>query len=374
MSNVAQNNGKCKINKGDRLTMNVPFFQVPNSIFDDDHDLKVWEIAVYCYLARCGNQGNSAFPSLDTIGRKCGMSRRKAADSINKLIDKGYLKRTTKKGIGCEYTILYNSEPVQDMHGGSAPRARVTSAPRAHKEELSFNKNNKESTDQPEKEPAPSHDLLNDEKPKTAVKEVIALMCDLYKERFNINYPVSEGKDHAIIKRLINEHGLDTVKEIIRLHVKTDDNWIIERGCAVATIKNSLPGYLTQISKVRAEEEAEARQREIDRQRQEQWKREEEEKARERAEYEALPEVDKIRKKLENDVIMLEVMKKGRDDDAQHGDINAIDYLLKYVRRVKDRLEELKAAGGEEADQLLKEMEVEEKRYLQYKQAEPSLI
>ena len=220
---------------------------------------------------------------------------------------------------------------------------------------------------EPDNPPAPPPVTPKNEKPKTPTNGLIGYYIGLYRDRFGHEYPVTKGTDHGIIKNLVTEHGAEMVREILKQHVNTQDKWILDRGCSLKTIQNSLPEYLTRINKVKAEEEAEARRRERDRQQQEQWKREEEEKARERAEYEALPEVDKIRRKLDNDVMMLEVVKKGRGDDAQFGDVAAIDYLLKYIRRVKDRLEELKAAGGEEADQLLKEILEEEKRLEHFK-------
>ena len=69
--------------------MEVPYFQVPNDIFEIDLDKH--ELLVYMYLARCGNQGSTSFPSYNKIAEKTGMSRRKAIDSVKSLEEKNLL-------------------------------------------------------------------------------------------------------------------------------------------------------------------------------------------------------------------------------------------------------------------------------------------
>lgn len=78
-----------------KVKMSVPYFQVPNDIFDLDikvrdsglqRKLRTSEKLVYIYLCRCSNQGSNAFPSYKTIGDKCGISRRKAIDAIKLLL------------------------------------------------------------------------------------------------------------------------------------------------------------------------------------------------------------------------------------------------------------------------------------------------
>ncbi len=78
---------------------NTDYFQVPNDIFDEEikindngsiRELRTTEKLVYIYLCRCSNNGNQAFPSYETISKKCGISRRKAIDIIN-LLDKNSL-------------------------------------------------------------------------------------------------------------------------------------------------------------------------------------------------------------------------------------------------------------------------------------------
>jgi hypothetical protein len=61
------------------------FFIAPNAIFE--LGFKPIEISVYMYLLRCGNN-STAFPSYSTIGKKVGISRDCAINTVKKLIEK----------------------------------------------------------------------------------------------------------------------------------------------------------------------------------------------------------------------------------------------------------------------------------------------
>lgn len=69
-----------------KIRMNVPYFQAPNSIFDQD--LTEHELLIYLYLCRCGNNGGQAFPSYQTIAEKCKISRSVAIRTIKTLAEK----------------------------------------------------------------------------------------------------------------------------------------------------------------------------------------------------------------------------------------------------------------------------------------------
>ena len=94
----------------DRIKMEVPFFQVPNAIFDVG--LNSFELSVYMYLARCSNGGAKAFPSYATIAAKCGMSKRKAVDVVNLLERVLLLKKKGRRGKkkGENYSNVYTVE------------------------------------------------------------------------------------------------------------------------------------------------------------------------------------------------------------------------------------------------------------------------
>ena len=78
------------------VRMKVPYFQVPNKIFDVE-EIGKCEKLVYMYLARCSNQGSKAFPSYKTIAEKCSMSRRKAIDSVKKLKELELVEKQERK-------------------------------------------------------------------------------------------------------------------------------------------------------------------------------------------------------------------------------------------------------------------------------------
>ena len=82
--------------KLDQLKMEVPYFQVPNKIFDVE-EIDTYEKLVYMYLARCANHGSTAFPSYNTIADKCSMSKRKAINCVKQLIEVGLIIKHSRK-------------------------------------------------------------------------------------------------------------------------------------------------------------------------------------------------------------------------------------------------------------------------------------
>jgi hypothetical protein len=77
------------MDKFERVT--VPFFQVPNEVYE--MDLKLQEQSIYIYLCRCNNNGSTAFPSHQTIGKKTGMGKMSVIRSIESLVEKGLIKK-----------------------------------------------------------------------------------------------------------------------------------------------------------------------------------------------------------------------------------------------------------------------------------------
>ncbi len=84
---------------------NVPWFQVPNAIYDMSLDL--YQKAVLCYLCRCNNQGGEAFPAYKTIAEKTGMSRRRAVDAVRQLGALDLIRITRRKQRGRFTSNLY---------------------------------------------------------------------------------------------------------------------------------------------------------------------------------------------------------------------------------------------------------------------------
>jgi hypothetical protein len=118
-----------KIKQNDTLkSMKIPFFQAPNDVFDNYSDLNIYEKVIYLYLCRCSNQGSPAFPSYTTIAEKCSMSRRKAIDSVQGLLQKGYIiKRTRPSEVSAkehdsnEYELIHKEN--KGNNGGGAQHA-----------------------------------------------------------------------------------------------------------------------------------------------------------------------------------------------------------------------------------------------------------
>jgi DNA-binding transcriptional ArsR family regulator len=98
----------------EKIRMDVPYFQVPNSIFDLDiiisvdetvrgrkmkvnREMRASEKLIYIYLCRCANQGSRAFPSYADIARKCGISKRTAIRAIEVLRENGFLKKFSRR-------------------------------------------------------------------------------------------------------------------------------------------------------------------------------------------------------------------------------------------------------------------------------------
>jgi hypothetical protein len=99
------------------------YFMAPNNIFDID--LKIHEKIVYLYLCRCGNN-STAFPSYNTIAKKCSISRRKAIDAVAMLEGTGLLKKIYRKNeldenMSNVYEVIPPSAPHAPRSAGYAP-------------------------------------------------------------------------------------------------------------------------------------------------------------------------------------------------------------------------------------------------------------
>jgi hypothetical protein len=117
----------------------IPYFQVPNNIFDLEITVKVKETKkgietvkerllssnekiVLMFLCRCGNNQASAFPSYNTIAHKCGMSRRTAVYAINVLTDNKIIQKVVRK-IDDKITEKTNQTNIYIIPSGSAINA-----------------------------------------------------------------------------------------------------------------------------------------------------------------------------------------------------------------------------------------------------------
>lgn len=107
-----------------KVVFKTNYFIAPNGIFDLDLDLKLHEKIVYLYLCRCGNN-STAFPSYNTIAKKCSISRRKAIDVVASLTEKKLLKKYIRKNDYDEnQSNIYEVVPLGEYHAPpSAPKS-----------------------------------------------------------------------------------------------------------------------------------------------------------------------------------------------------------------------------------------------------------
>lgn len=112
------------------IRMEIPYFQTPNAIFDTEIAIDIYAKMTYIYLTRCSNQGATAFPSYQTIGKRCGMSKRKAMYSVQQLIKCNLLeKEVRKKSNSDNYSNIYR---VNDTGAYSAPPSASNAPPGEH--------------------------------------------------------------------------------------------------------------------------------------------------------------------------------------------------------------------------------------------------
>lgn len=94
----------------------LPFFICPNILFDghivngktvpymvydckkeEEREINIYEKMLLGYIFRCSNNGETAFPSFNTMAKSCSMSERQARFSIKNLEKSGYLNVERRK-------------------------------------------------------------------------------------------------------------------------------------------------------------------------------------------------------------------------------------------------------------------------------------
>lgn len=112
----------------DQVSFETGYFFGPNEIFDHEKT-DVYEKLVYLYLCRCANNSTSAFPSYQTIAEKCSMSRRKAVNVIDSLVEKKLLSKTVRRGDEKNQSNLYKVLSASAHH---APPSAQHAPPLVH--------------------------------------------------------------------------------------------------------------------------------------------------------------------------------------------------------------------------------------------------
>ncbi len=219
---------------------------------------------------------------------------------------------------------------------------------------------NKKERVQPEKTPAPAQSSSNDN--AAAFNETIDLYYNLYQEQFNVKPAINKGKDHALLKQLLNDYGAEMVQYAIKEHITNPDDWTRQGGCTIGQLKHNFNGYLVEFNEIQERRRKREREDEEARKRNELLRQHEEEEARKRAEFEALPEVEKARARLKQKQESLAPLKEMRESEARRGQTYAIEKMHGYLNQERELIEAVGAAGGDEAGQLLQEVEKENQR------------
>ncbi len=265
MKSINDNEAKSKngeIRQGDRIRMNVPYFQTPVAIFDNDNNgLTEHEIITYLYLCRCSNQGATAFPSLPTIGKKTRTSRATAARAIKGLIEKGYLVRQNRTGTSNIYEVMAEGDGgvVSHRDGVVSQGDGGVVSQGDPKKNYSFKEEPlKEEKEGEQKNPAPTpgnpsaNKKIKTEEPKAEVKDQdqgseLGQALGYYKEQFELRtdrQPVINNAEAAAMKKIINKYGLEDTKKYLQLFFNHQDPYYKKNGFPLLTFCSQINTFL----------------------------------------------------------------------------------------------------------------------------------
>lgn len=124
------------------------YFKVENSVVDDEVFSNVYEAYLFVVLSRYCNNNQIAYPSLETLSKKCYCSKNTVLKCLKSLNEKGYIKRVqryneeNKSYNTTVYAVKNIKNLVHHVNKGSAPdeqgvvhQMNKGSAPDEHKEE-----------------------------------------------------------------------------------------------------------------------------------------------------------------------------------------------------------------------------------------------
>jgi predicted transcriptional regulator len=203
--------------------MEVPYYQIPNEIHE--LGLKCIEISVYCYLARCANNGKTAFPSLDTISEKAGTSKTSVQRAIKKLENMGLIFKNNRcnheNGAYKSNTYVVNvnidNTSSQRDHRVCSERplgiVRETNYKELGYKELEYKEINLPPQDGVLEKDYTIFDNLKD-------VDVIKQINNIISENRNKITTDNYEKSKYIIDEIIEEHGIDTLNDMIKWYMK----------------------------------------------------------------------------------------------------------------------------------------------------------
>jgi len=203
--------------------MEVPYYQVPNEIHE--LGLKCIEISVYCYLARCANNGKTAFPSLDTISEKAGTSKTSVQRAIKKLENTGLIFKNNR----CNhengayksntYVVNVNIDNTSSQRDHRVCSERPLGIVReTNYKELGYKELEYKEINLPPQDGVSEKDyiIFDNLKYLDVIKQINNIISENRNKITTDNYE----KSKYIIDEIIEEHGIDTLNDMIKWYTK----------------------------------------------------------------------------------------------------------------------------------------------------------
>jgi len=91
----------------------------------------------------------------------------------------------------------------------------------------------------------PSVPSTEGSKGNTEVKELAGLYIQLFADKTGNKPYITQGKDHKILKTIINNQGLDKAKELMRKFFKQDDDFKRKAGYSIGLFSSNINSLLT---------------------------------------------------------------------------------------------------------------------------------
>ena len=85
----------------------------------------------------------------------------------------------------------------------------------------------------------------NGSKGNTEVKELVGLYIQLFEDKTGNKPYITQGKDHKILKTIINNQGLEETKRLLREFFKRDDDFKRKAGYSIGLFSSNINSLLT---------------------------------------------------------------------------------------------------------------------------------
>lgn len=323
--------------------MNVPYFQVPNAVFDADLNLSAYERLVYLYLCRCSNQGAEAYPGYGKIAKRCGISKTTARTAILNLEKKGFItvKRRPKSNkdnlpnlyklktlpVSCRY-IGISGDDIAPLSRDDTP----VSCGDTYKEPLIKNTLIKN--------PEEAAVYITKEEDQKNLVGVIGYYKDQVKLRSNFKPGVKPAEGKAL-KKLLQQFSQDQVKAMLEEMFKDNDPYYKQEGWPLMVFCSQVNKFAARIYGRNDNNEVDRYkvynrlQREREQKEKEAWQQEQVRRA-------ALTEEERRLEDINSRRHTLNALTELRQDLADFGDQEAAAKVKKYQA-------ELQALADEEA-------------------------